>query len=174
MKARTHFLNAFVLLSSFSLVDQWKKPVDWKNFEKVPVVAVLGGKNAAKESKTWCDLLNKEFNPNYKPSPGNLQSISAEEKIKLVRVISLPEVPKLLRRMFFTGFKKESSQSGVALDFENTMGKAYEYDEKSPAPLVIISSKKTVVGIFGKSSDVETKSKVLEGIKKALDVPIKN
>jgi hypothetical protein len=156
-----HFLQGMIVLSGFPLNDQWKNPVDWKKFEPVPKVLIFGGKTATNEVKSWTKLLNQKLNPGYIQVANELQNLTPLEKVKVVPIIALPEVPKLFTKVFFSGFQKEYFKWGVAMDFDAKLSKKFGYDPTDPLALIAISSRGFEQKIHGKSSDAKISSEVI-------------
>jgi hypothetical protein len=162
-----HLLPA-VVLAQFAVGDQFGNAVEWKVFEKVPAVLVMAGKPAALDAKAWGVYLQQTFNGGFQPSPDHLQTLRPSEKVKVVAVASLPEVPQFLRFLFRSGFRDESKSMGIVLDFSSLVSKTFGYDaEKLEPSLAIVppaGDERMPVVLTGPSSSEDMKVKVAKAI----------
>ena len=171
--ARSPWLLRGMLMLPFTQIasqDQFGKAVEWKNFAGVPWVLVLGGEKAAKDSQKWGILLKDTFNPNYKPVPEHLQKLSPSEKVKVIAVATLPNVPSLFQGFFRNGFRKEVQDFGMLLDFHGEVSAHFGVKTDQILPtLAIISSDQKKPTIFQASfENTALKNSILEEIRKKL------
>lgn len=157
-----------MVLSSFSLLDQWKNPVNWNVCTQQSCVLIFAGKDAAEEGREWGKKLNEKFNPGFQPTKDHLQTTTSSEVIKLVAVISLPDVPTIFKSFFYGGFRKHSPTMGVALDFGETLSKAFNYDRNDKIPAITVLGKNDSQTFRGLSSDGKSWSLVTSAISKEL------
>jgi hypothetical protein len=138
MKLKNTFIfPAILMLSQFEVEDQFSQKVDWKNFESTPQILVFAGKAAAKEAQSWGIFLHDKFNSQLKPSKEHLQATLPTEKIKVVAVATLPEVPGIFKGLFRSGFRKESSSMPLALDFSRRLSGTFGYHDDEKEPLLV-------------------------------------
>jgi hypothetical protein len=163
--------NEFVAVP---LSDQFGNDLQWKLFDSVPRVLIFAGKEAGTAAKDWGLFLQKTFNPRFCPSPQHLQTLVPEEKIKVIAVATLPEVPSVFRGLFRSGFRRDAKNMGVALDFSRALSKQFSYDGSEEAPLLVIlprakASRNSQVSIFhGLSSDASLQKDVTARISRFL------
>jgi hypothetical protein len=127
-----------VVLANFSIGDQFGHNIDWSRFGKVPQVVIFAGRDAATSAKDWGVYLQKRFNEGFVPAQDHLQSLSPGEKIKIIAIATLPEVPHIFRGLFRNGFRKESKEMGVGLDFGATLSKLFAYQANNPMPKIAV------------------------------------
>jgi hypothetical protein len=127
--------------ASLEVSDQWNNPVKWDVFSKVPKALVFGGKAAALESRKWGAHFQITFNGGYEPTPAHLQELSLNEKIKVIAVATLPEVPGMFKGLFRSGFRGEAKTMGIALDFAPGISQQVGYVENGDIPLVVLFKK---------------------------------
>ncbi len=137
------FGSAEIKESVFNLKvnDQWNKVVEWDKFSTVPKVLVFGGKEAALESRAWGAHFQILFNKGYEPTPEHLQTLSPNEKVKVIAVATLPEVPGMFKGLFRSGFRKEAKNMGIVLDFAPGLSQSVGYVEDGKIPLVVMFKK---------------------------------
>ena len=161
----------FVEFMAVPLSDQFGTDVQWKLFESVPRVLLFGGKDAAAAAKDWGVVLQKTFNPGFHPVPQHLQILAPEEKIKVIAVATLPEVPSVFRGLFRSGFRRDAKDMGVVLDFSRALSKQFFYDGSEQEPLLVILPKGSTVkssqilALRGLASDPTLQRKVTKRIK---------
>ena len=97
-----------------------------------------------------------------------LQALSPAEKIKVIAVISLPSIPSLFRGMVTKGFKKDSPNMGVALDYDELASKQFGYDRLEAMPVVVVITKDSTEKFQGQVTNDELKARVVAQIKKDL------
>ena len=160
------------LLSQFSVSDQFDHPIDWNALNAVPRVIVVAGKKAAPEAKAWGIFLQEHFNAKFVPGPRHLQSLDARERVKVVAVATLPEVPGVLRAFFRAGFRKESPHMGVGLDFASRLSRALGYHAENPKPCLALfpaNSLQIPAELFcGFKDDATLRSQVESAVSKLL------
>jgi glycosyltransferase involved in cell wall biosynthesis len=146
-------LIPYVALSQFQISDQFDRRVDWQKFEGVPIVLIIGGRNASERAAEWGVLLENEFNAGFIPTSSHLQSLNEEhEKIKIIGVATLPNVPSIFKGIFRNGFRSSVKDFGLALDFSSLMSKAFDYNEKKLDPkIVVVTTKHKVTAIDTKN-----------------------
>jgi hypothetical protein len=127
-----------VVLANFSISDQFAHNVDWARFSKVPQVVIFAGRDAATAAKDWGVYLQKRFNEGFTPVQNHLQTLSPKEKIKVIAIATLPEVPHIFRGLFRNGFRKESKEMGVGLDFGSALSKLFGYQANNPLPKIAV------------------------------------
>lgn len=118
--------------------DQFGSQVGWSRFSKVPRVLVIAGKDAAEGAKDWGLFVQQTFNENFQPSSDHLQNLSPKEKVKVIGVVALPDVPSMFKGLFRRGFRKEVPNMGMALDFGSQISKHFNYENSQPDPMVVI------------------------------------
>lgn len=154
------------------LSDQFGNDLQWRLFEPVPRVLIFAGKEAGAAAKEWGLFLQKTFNPLFHPSPQHLQTLVPEEKIKVIAVATLPEVPSVFRSLFRSGFRRDAKNMGVALDFSRALSKQFFYEGSEDAPLLAVlpggnAAKHAYISIYrGLSSDATLRKKVTASIRK--------
>jgi len=152
------------------LSDQFGNSLQWSLFESIPRVLIFAGKEAAAPAKDWGVVLQKKFNAPFHPTPQHLQTLVPAEKIKVIAVATLPEVPSIFRGLFRSGFRRDAKDMGVALDFSRALSKQFSYSGSEPLPLVVILPKgsqiKTsqILTLQGLSSDANLRNKVTRKI----------
>ena len=165
-------MPVMIALSKYSISDQFDSRVDWVRFSKVPKVIVMAGQDAAPDAKLWGVFFQQRFNSSYMPTPGHLQNLAESEKIKVVAVATLPEVPRIFRGLFRSGFRRESREMGVGLDFSEQLSQGFGYraQEKTPAIAVLPAGDGQVdAQIFrGASSDLILRGRIEAEIGKQL------
>jgi len=166
--------TAFAEFVAVPLSDQFGNDVDWKLFESRPRVLLFAGKDAAAAAKDWGIFLQKTFNSDFHPSPQHVQTLAPEEKIKVIAIATLPEVPSIFRGLFRSGFRRDAKDMGLALDFSRALSRQFSYDGTEPLPLVAILPKGSsvtgsqILALYGLSSDSNLRKKVTEKISKFL------
>lgn len=172
------FGNSMTRLSAVAFMqlpvaDQWDKPVQWDLFSKVPKVLVFGGRDAALPSREWGAYVQKNFNGGFMPSPSHLQELKPEEKIKVVAVATLPDVPGMFKYLFRAGFRKEAKEMGLVLDFSGRLSGEFGYKERDKDPKVVLLSASNEIKeqFVGPPGDVNLQSKLSEAIKLELKKP---
>lgn len=176
MKASEDSLGkrAFTEFVAVPLSDQFGNELQWKLFEPVPRVLVFGGKEAGAAAKDWGLFLQKTFNPLSRPTPQHLQTLVPEEKIKVIAVVTLPEVPSIFRSLFRSGFRRDAKEMGLALDFSRALSKQFSYDGSEEFPLLAILPKgralkhSRIAILRGLSSDATLRRKATDRISKFL------
>ena len=136
---------AFAAFVAVPLSDQFGHDVQWSLFESMPRVLVFAGKEAAPAAKDWGLFLQKTFNPTFHPTPQHLQTVVPEEKIKVIAVATLPEVPSIFRGLFRSGFRSDAKDMGLVLDFSRALSKQFSYEGSETEPLLVILPKGSVV-----------------------------
>jgi hypothetical protein len=159
------------ILMSFPSEDQFGQAVRWDLFEKLPKVLVFAGQDASKEATAWGTHFQSQFNPNYKPRPDHLQVVDPAESVKVVAVASLPDVPSLFRGLFRSGFKKESANWGMVLDFSSRISKHFGYssDSKKPMLAILPPGAKEAITVEGSVHEASLRDQVDRQIKQILD-----
>ena len=165
---------AFAEFVAVPLSDQFGNDVDWKLFESRPRVLLFAGKDAAAAAKDWGIFLQKTFNSDFHPSPQHVQTLAPEEKIKVIAIATLPEVPSIFRGLFRSGFRRDAKDMGLALDFSRALSRQFSYDGTEPLPLVAILPKGSsvtgsqILALRGVSADGALRKKVTDRISKFL------
>jgi hypothetical protein len=159
-----------ISLMQFPLADQWDRPVQWDKFNEVPKVLILSGRNSGTHGRDWGAYITEKFNPGFVPQATHLQEVSLLEKVKVIAVAALPDVPGMFKYLFRSGFRKESNSMGLALDFSSTLSKQFSFEEKQENPkIVLISPKGEKLGEFeGKVSDEKLVAEVNSAVSKLL------
>jgi hypothetical protein len=87
---------------------------------------VMGDEDAAELSKKIGARLQMEFNGGHAPA-GHLRMDVAGEKLKVIPVAVLPDVPGIFQWLFRRGFKKESERLSIILDWDGQLAKSCGY-----------------------------------------------
>jgi hypothetical protein len=166
--------TAFAEFVAVPLSDQFGNDVDWKLFESRPRALLFAGKDAGVAAKDWGVFLQKTFNPDFQPSPQHLQTLAPEEKIKVIAIATLPEVPSIFRGLFRAGFRRDAKDMGLALDFSRAVSTQFSYDGSEPLPLIAVLPKGSsvkgsqILALRGLSADGALRKKVTDRIGKFL------
>ncbi|NCN27343.1 hypothetical protein GW915_07185 [bacterium] len=174
MKSLFRLEYFFVIsLMDFSLMDQFRKEVNWKAFEGVPKVIVAAEKESSEEASQWGHKLQAKFNAKSHPQKDHVHTLQPGEKVKIIAVASLPDVPNFFKGIFFKRFQKKHSHMGMLLDFDHRLSKGLGFKNLDKVPGIAIlppSSSKPVEPLlfYGLSSDADLKKIVFQTISEAI------
>lgn len=108
--------------------DQFGEEVEWSAFTHKPFVLVIADKEASDNAKEIGIALHKSFNGSYTAPEAHLRNSPANEKVKIIPVAALPDVPGIFKFLFRNGFKDEAP-IGVILDWDSKLSKSVGYEE---------------------------------------------
>ena len=160
-----------VALAQFQLSDQFGHKIDWQKFRDVPKAIVMAGEKASDPAKVWGAWMQTRFNEAFSPVRDHLQTLDAREKIKIIAVASLPDVPFVFKGLFRAGFRMGSPDYGVALDFSSELSRVLGYNAAEAQPGIAIippdgSASPPIVLKTEAPGNTETQSKIIEFIKR--------
>ena len=113
-------------LASTPAEDQFGEEVRWAAFAQKPFVLVVADRDAAEQAKAIGAALQSAFNSGHTAAEEHLRTSPAQERVKIIPVAALPDVPGMFKWMFRKGMKKEAS-FGVILDWDSRLAKAVSY-----------------------------------------------
>lgn len=154
------WLAVLQLLKEDPAEDQYGKAVTWNSFASKPFVLVIGDREAADRAREIGAALHTAHNPRHIKPEMHLHTTTADEKIKVIAVAALPDVPGIFKGLFRSGFKDEG-MTGVILDWDRLLSRACGYRDgtvllvfKSPASdtlkILEVSSKEAALGFVSK------------------------
>lgn len=108
--------------------DQWSKEVSWQSFNSKPFVLVIGDRDAADRATMIGKALHSAYNKQHIAPERHLHTTTPDEKIKVIAVAALPDVPGIFKGLFRGGFKDEG-KTGVILDWDRRLSSACGYRE---------------------------------------------
>lgn len=108
--------------------DQFGEEVKWSAFTHKPFVLVIADKEASENAKEIGIALHKSFNGIYTAPEEHLRNSPPSEKVKIIPVAALPDVPGIFKFLFRNGFQDESPV-GVILDWDSKLSKSVGYEE---------------------------------------------
>ncbi len=118
------------MLASNPAEDQFGEQVHWKAFSQKPFVLVIADKEAADLAKSVGIGLHTHYNGDYTAPEAHLTSSPPTERLKVIPVAALPDVPHIFRWLFRNGFRS-GAKTGVILDWESAIAKSCGYVEGS-------------------------------------------
>ncbi len=106
--------------------DQFGEEVEWSSFSHKPFVLVIADKEASDNAKEIGIALHKAYNGTYTAPEEHLRDSPENEKVKIIPVAALPDVPGIFKFLFRNGFKDEA-RTGVILDWDSMLSKTVGY-----------------------------------------------
>ena len=120
------WLAVLQLLAEDPAEDQFGEAVSWSKFASKPFVLVIGDREAADRATTIGTALHAAHNTGHIKPELHLHSTTAEEKLKVIAVAALPDVPGIFKGLFRSGFKDEG-KTGVILDWDRLLARSCGY-----------------------------------------------
>ena len=120
------WLTVLQLLADEPAEDQFGEEVTWSKFDSKPFVLVIGDREAADRATAIGTALHTAYNIGHIKPERHLHSTTPDEKIKVIAVAALPDVPGLFKGLFRSGFKDEG-KTGVILDWDRLLSRACGY-----------------------------------------------
>ncbi len=108
--------------------DQFGQRVQWEHFSSKPFVLVIADHAASESAVAIGAALHMKYNGYVRSSKEHLQTTNENEKLKVVPVAALPDVPGIFKGLFRIGFRKQSD-TGVILDWSSRISEACGYKE---------------------------------------------
>lgn len=136
---------ALMAFAPMSREDQFSKEWQWDAYQSVPKVLVFAGKEASELATAWGGWLQNTFNPGFEPTKDHLRSLSPKEKVKVIAVATLPDVPRIFRTLFRGGFQKQSASMGVVLDWSSELSRHFGYNAEEKLPKLVLMDQKNMV-----------------------------
>ena len=120
------WLAVLQVLADAPAEDQFGEEVAWSKFSSKPFVLVIGDREAADRATAIGAALHNTYNSRHIKPELHLHSTTPDEKIKVIAVAALPDVPGLFKGLFRSGFKDEG-KTGVILDWDRLLSRACGY-----------------------------------------------
>lgn len=108
--------------------DQFGEEVEWSAFAHKPFILVIADKESSDNAKEIGIALHKTFNGVYAAPEEHLRDSPENEKVKIIPVAALPDVPGIFKFLFRNGFKDEA-RTCVILDWDSKLAKSVGYEE---------------------------------------------
>jgi hypothetical protein len=91
-------------------------------------VLVIGDREAADRATAIGSALHAAHNTRHIEPERHLQITTPDEKLKVIAVAALPDVPGIFKGLFRSGFKDEG-KTGVILDWDRQLARSCGYRE---------------------------------------------
>lgn len=115
-------------LSSDPAEDQFGKEVQWRKFSDKPFVLVIADHSASELAIEIGAKLHIEYNGVSQPAEEHLLLTNEHERLKVIPVAALPDVPGIFKWLFRRGFRSEA-KTGVILDFDSRIARLCGYQD---------------------------------------------
>ena len=115
-------------LSSDPAEDQFGKEVLWRKFSDKPFVLVIADHSASELAVQIGAKLHIEYNGVSQPAEEHLLLTNQHERLKVIPVAALPDVPGIFKWLFRRGFRSEA-KTGVILDWNSRISRLCGYQD---------------------------------------------
>jgi hypothetical protein len=136
-QSKVFALGICMNVSGTQFEDQYSQKISWQAFCQKPHIFVLAGKKASEDASKWGLFLQKKLNSSYEPGKNHLKNFEKDEKVKVVAVATLPDVPGMFKGLFRSGFRDKSLMS-VVLDFGAKFSQSFGFEAEEPAPAIVL------------------------------------